>query len=78
MPNLANLSPYELVFRRKPMVLLKLDTMQDTKVSGTCKDYYELLNKRLIYLHKLSQNFKSKRIVMINKDRAFFNIIAKT
>ena len=34
-PNLANFSPYGLVFRRKPKVLLNLDTTPDTKVSGT-------------------------------------------
>ena len=70
-PNLANCTPYELVFRRKPKVLLNLDTIPDIKVSGTFKDYHELLNKRLKYLHKLLQNFKSKRLAMINKDRAF-------
>ena len=53
-------------------MLLNLDTTPDTKVSGTFKDYHELLNIRLKYLHKLLQNFKLKRIVMINKDRAFF------
>ena len=31
-----------------------------------------MLNKRLKYLHELLQNFKSKRLVMINKDRASF------
>ena len=36
------------------------------------KDYHELLNKRLKYLHELLQSFKSKRLPMINKDRAFF------
>ena len=46
--------------------------MPDIKVSGTFKDYHELLNKRLTYLHELLQNFKSKRLAMINKDRAFF------
>ena len=40
-------------------------------MSGTFKNYHELLNKRLKYLHELLQNFKSKRIAMINKDRAF-------
>ena len=70
--NLANYSLYELVFRRKPKILLSLDTTPDIKVSGTFKDYYELLNKRLKYLHNLLQNFKSKRIAMINKDRAVY------
>ena len=53
-------------------MLLNLETMPDIKVSGTFKDYHTLLNKRLKYLHDLLQNFKSKRIAMINKDRAFF------
>ena len=46
-PNLANYSPYELVFGRKPKMLLNLETMPDIKVLGTFKDYHELLNKRL-------------------------------
>ena len=50
--NLANYSPYELVFGRKPKILLNLDTITDIKVSGTLKEFHELLNKRLKYLHK--------------------------
>ena len=42
--------------------------MPDIKVSCTFKDYNELLNKRLQYLHKLLQDFKA----MVNKDRTFF------
>ena len=71
-PNLANLSLYELVSGRKLKVLLNLDTTPDIKVSGMFKDYHELLNKRLKYLHEILQNFRSKSLVMINKDRAFF------
>ena len=37
-PNLANYSPYELVFSRKPKLLLNLETMPDIKVSGDFKD----------------------------------------
>ena len=70
--NLANFSPYELLFRRKPKILLNLETSSDIKVSGTFKEYNELLNKRLKYLHEILQNFKSKRIALINKDRTFF------
>ena len=71
-PNLGNYSPYEQVFGRKPRSLLYLDSMPDIKVSSTFKNYYELLNKRLKYLHKLLLEFKSKRLAMINKHRAFF------
>ena len=46
--------------------------MPNIKVSDTFKDYYELLNKRFQYLYKLLQNFRSKRLVMINKDSTFF------
>ena len=70
--NLAKFSPYELVFGKKPKILLNLETTPDSRVSGTFKDYHELLNKRLKYLHEILQNFKSKRIALINKDRTFF------
>ena len=42
-PNLANYSPYELVFSRKLKMLLNLETMLDIKVSGTFKDYHQRL-----------------------------------
>ena len=71
-PNLGNYSPYELVFSRKLKLLLDVETNPDIKVSGTCKDYYTLLNKRLQYLYKLLQDFKSKRLAVINKDRNLF------
>ena len=60
IPNLANYSQYDLVFSRKPILLLNLETLPDIKVSGTFKDYYNLLNKRLQYLHKLLQDFNLK------------------
>ena len=56
--NLVNYHPYDLVFRRKPQILLNLDTTPDIKMLGTFKDYYKLLNKRLKYLHELLHNFK--------------------
>ena len=71
-PNLGNCSPYDLTYSRKPRPLLNLDSNPDIKVSGTFKEYYELLNKRLIYLHDILLNFKSKRLAMINRERAFF------
>ena len=71
-PSLGNYSPYELTFGRKPRPLISLESNPDIKLSGTFKEYYELLNKRIKYLQDLLFNFKSKRLVMINKDRAFF------
>ena len=71
-PNLANHSPYELVFGRKPKLLLDLETDPDVKVSGTYREYFIQLSKRLEYLHKLLQDFRLKRLALINKDRDDF------
>ena len=71
-PNLAKYSPYELVFGRKPKILLDLVTDSDIKVSGMLTDYYILLNKRLKYLLDILQQFKSKCLAMINKDQEDF------
>ena len=38
-PNLANDSPYELAFGRKPKIILNLETTPDDKVSGSFKEY---------------------------------------
>ena len=53
--------------------LLNLDSNPDIKVSGTFKEYFELLNKRIKYLYDILINFKSKRLAMINKDRTLFH-----
>ena len=71
-PNLANHSPYELVFGRKPKILSDFETDPDTKISGTFTEYYKLLEKRIKYLQDILQQFKSKCLVMINKNSKDF------
>ena len=71
-PNLANHSPYKLVFGRKPKLLLDLEMDPDIKVSGTYREYFIQLGRRLEYLHKLLQDFQIKRLALINKDRDDF------
>ena len=71
-PNLGNYSSYELAYGRKPRPLLNLYSNPDIKVSGIFREYYELLNKILKYLHDILLHFKSKRLAMINKDIALF------
>ena len=71
-PNLANHSPYELVFGRKPKLLLDLETDPDMRVSGTHKEYLLHFRRRLEYLHKLLQEFRMKRLALLNKDRDDF------
>ena len=71
-PNLANHSPYELVFGRKSKLLLDLETDPDMEIAGTYKEYYMQLGKILQYLHKLLQDPRTKRLALINKDRDYF------
>ena len=59
-PNLSNYSPYELVFGRKPKLLLDLETNPDVKVVATYKEYYERLEQRLKYLQKVLLDFKMR------------------
>ena len=71
-PNLANHSPCELVFGRKPKLLMDLETDSDMRAPGTYREYFLQLRKRLDYLHKLLQDFWIKRLALINKDREDF------
>ena len=71
-PNLANYSPYELIFRGKPKILLDFETDPDTKISGMFTEYYKLLERRIKYLQDILQQFKSKCLVIINKNREDF------
>ena len=59
-PYLGNYSSYELVFGRKPRILINIETDPDIKISDTFKDYHTLLTKRLDNLQKMLQNFKMK------------------
>ena len=44
----------------------------DVKVSGMYKENFLQSRKRLEYLHKLLQDFRMKRLALINKDREDF------
>ena len=70
--NLANHSPYGLVFERKPKLLLDLETDPDIKIMGTYNGYYTHLGKRLQYLHKLLQDARTRGLALMNKDRDYF------
>ena len=60
------------MFGRKPKLLLDLETNPDIIISRTYREYYTLLGKRLQYLHKVLQDFRMKRLVLINRDRDSF------
>ena len=67
-PNLSNYSPYEVVFGRKPKLLLDLETNPDINVSAMYKEYYEQLEQRLRYLQKVLLDFKMRQLELLNKD----------
>ena len=73
-PNLANHSPYELVFGRKPKLLLDLETDPDIKIAGTYKGYYTQLSKRLQYLHISLQDARTKNISSDEQGQRLFPI----
>ena len=70
--NLSNYSPYELVFGRKPKMLLELETDPDIKVAVTFKEYHKRLEQRLKYLQKVLLDFKMRQLALLNKDREYF------
>ena len=71
-PNLGNHSPYELVFGRKPKMLLELETDLDIRVAVTYKEYHKRLEQRLKYLQKVLLDFKMRWLALLNKDQEYF------
>ena len=55
--NLSNYSPYELVFRRKPKLLLDLKTDPDIKVLVPYKEYYKRLETEIEIFTESSLRF---------------------
>ena len=53
-------------------MLLDFETDPDIKISGMFTEYYQLLEKRLKYLHDLLQQIKSRHLAMINKNHEDF------
>ena len=60
------------MFGRKPKSLLDLETDPDIKVLATYKEYYNRLEERLKYLQKVLLDFKMRHLVLLNKDREYF------
>ena len=50
---LRKLLPNELIFGRRPRILINIETDPDIKISDTFKDYHMMLTKRLHYLQKM-------------------------
>ena len=70
-PNLDGFCPFELVFGRKPRIVPILEVTPPVPVTGTFKDAYDLLNKRLKYFREMLIKFRDKRFEVMNRDREF-------
>ena len=70
-PNLDGFCPFELVFGRKPRIVPILEVTPPVPVTGTFKDAYDLLNKRLKYFREMLIKFRDKRFEIKNRDREF-------
>ena len=70
-PNLDGFCPFELVFGRKPRIVPILEVTPPVPVTGTFKDAYDLLNKRLKYFRQMLIKFRDRRFEIMNRDREF-------
>lgn len=70
-PNLDDHCPFELVFGRKPRIVPVLEVTPPIPVTGTFKDAYEILNKRLRYFREMLIKFRDKRYEVMNRAKEF-------
>ena len=73
-PNLCNHSPYELVFGRRPKILLDLETEPDIKVSGSYKEYFMLLNKKATVATEFVANFQNEMFGTYQQGQGLFSV----
>ena len=70
-PNLDNLSPFEVVFGRKPILVPKLENTPHIPVAGTFAKAKQVLEQKLRYLREKLQKFRDNRLAMQNKDKEY-------
>ena len=70
-PNLDGFSPFELVFGRKPRIVPILEITPPVPVTGTYKEAFTFLNKKLRYFREMLVKFRDRRFEIMNRDREF-------
>ena len=70
-PNLGNLSPFEVAFGRKPILVPKLESTPHIPVAGTFAKAKLVLEQKLKYLREKLQKFRDNRLALQNKDKEF-------
>ena len=70
-PNLDDHCPFELVFGRRPRIVPILEVTPPVPVTGTFKQAYEILNKKLRYFREMLIRFRDKRFEVMNRSKEF-------
>ena len=70
-PNLDDHCPFELVFGRRPRIVPILEVIPPVPVTGTFKQAYEILNKKLKYFRQMLIKFRDKRFEVMNRGKEF-------
>ena len=74
--NLADFSPFELVFGRKANICPELEIKPQIPITGTHKQAFELLQKRLLYFRQALQKFRETRQSLLNRDKTYHGYTA--
>ena len=70
-PNLADISPFELVFGRKANICPEFEFKPQVPITGTHKQAYEELQKKLKYFRQFLQKFRDQRYSLMNRDKEY-------
>ena len=75
-PNLADFSPFELVFGRKANICPEFEFKPKVPITGTQKQAFEILQKKLRYFRQALQKFRDNRQSLLNRDKTYHGYIA--
>ena len=70
-PNLADISPFELVFGRKANICPEFEFKPQVPITGTHKKAFEELQKKLKYFRQFLQKFREQRHSLLNRDKEY-------
>ena len=75
-PNLADFSPFELVFGRKANICPEFEFKPQVPITGTHKQAFEILQKKLRYFRQALQKFRDNRQSILNRDKTYHGYTA--
>ena len=75
-PNLADFSPFELVFGRKANICPEFEFNPQVPITGTHKQAFEILQKKFRYFRQALQKFRDNRQSLLNRDKTYHGYTA--